>query len=75
MGPICYSMECANEAGCKPKAAPKSIINQNPTIAYVKRGAITMCTFHVVFCYFIGKQESHPSGQYFKKQPEGVRFC
>jgi len=42
MGPICYSMECANPEGCKPKEAPKSIINQNPTIAYVKRGTISM---------------------------------
>ena len=42
MGPICYSMECATKDGCKPKAAPKSMINQNPTIAYVKRGSITM---------------------------------
>ncbi|XP_066922325.1 uncharacterized protein [Clytia hemisphaerica] len=42
MGPICYSMECANKDGCKPKAAPKSMMNQNPTIAYVKRGSISM---------------------------------
>ena len=42
LGNLCYSMECANESACKPKAAPKSIIEKNPTIAYVKRGEITM---------------------------------
>lgn len=42
MGNICYSMECANKEGCQPKEAPASIIGQNPRIAYVKRGTITM---------------------------------
>ena len=42
LGKLCYSMECANENACKPKAAPKSVIDKNPTIAYVKRGEITM---------------------------------
>ena len=56
MGPICYSMECANHDNCKPKAAPESIVNQNPTIAYVKRGTITMAGeygFLGVSCYFL----------------------
>ena len=42
LGKMCYSMECANENACRPKAAPKSIMVKNPKIAYVKRGEITM---------------------------------
>ena len=42
LGKLCYSMECANENACQPKEAPKSIIEKNPTIAYVKRGEISM---------------------------------
>ncbi|XP_057309650.1 uncharacterized protein LOC130647712 [Hydractinia symbiolongicarpus] len=42
LGEICYSMECADAASCKPKPAPDIIKHQNPVVAYVKRGTITM---------------------------------
>eukprot|EP00794_Sanderia_malayensis_P012055 gene12053-13298_t len=42
LGKMCYSMECANENACKPKPAPESILAKNPTVAYVKRGEISM---------------------------------
>ncbi len=42
LGNICYAMECANENACKPKDAPESVLGKNPTIAYVKRGEISM---------------------------------
>lgn len=42
LGNLCYSMECANENACKPKPAPESVLSKNPTVAYVKRGEISM---------------------------------
>ncbi len=45
LGNLCYSMECANENACKPKPAPESVLNKNPTVAYVKRGEISMGKF------------------------------
>ena len=45
LGKICYSMECADAQSCKPKAAPEVIKHQNPVVAFVKRGTITMGKF------------------------------
>jgi len=42
LGKICYSMECADANACKPKQAPEIIKKQNPIVAYVKRGTISM---------------------------------
>lgn len=42
LGRQCYSMACVDAAACRPKSPPASITNQNPTIAYVQRGQITM---------------------------------
>ena len=42
LGKICYSMECTDANACKPKPAPEIVKPQNPVVAYVKRGTITM---------------------------------
>ena len=38
----CYSVFCTNEDYCSPKPAPKETHHNNPTLAYVKRGDISM---------------------------------
>ncbi|XP_065658327.1 uncharacterized protein LOC100215004 isoform X1 [Hydra vulgaris] len=42
LGKNCYSMECMDANACKSKTAPEKMKNENPVIAYVKRGDNTM---------------------------------
>ena len=76
LGKICYSMECADAHGCKPKPAPEVIKAQNPLVAYVKRGTITMGKllidlFYSILHMFCEQSVLNSLGAYFIKST----FC
>ena len=45
----CYSVFCTDKQYCQPKPAPRETYHTNPTVAYIKRGEISLGNHAVLF--------------------------